>query len=157
MLEKYVKIWKKKSKQFWLTRSTTWSKLLAALCLCFAANVSADDFRHFNEWTSEEKSWVATNAVLSYVDYRQTMWMVKQKHPNGQWMYEEANPMFPKRVRSHQIGWAKVAAMGLQYYAVGKYGFADSRVKWSIIGNTVLQGAVVAHNHSIGVSVSVTF
>lgn len=134
------------------------SKILAVLCLCLAANtVSADEFRHFGDWTTEEKAWMSANVALNYVDYQQTMWMVKQKYPNGQWMYEEANPMFPKRVRSHQIGWAKVISLGVQYYVVGKYGFEDSKVKWSIIGTTITQGAVVAHNHSIGVKISVAF
>lgn len=126
--------------------------------MCLAANtVSADEFRHFSDWTKEEQAWFAGNTALSYIDYEQTMWMVKQKYPDGQWMYEEANPMFPKRVRSHQIGLAKLASLGLNYYMIGEFGFENKYVKWSLVASTIGQGAVVAHNHKIGVNVSVAF
>ena len=132
------------------------SKLLAVLCLCLAANANAE-FRHFGDWTTEEKAWFGTYTALSYIDYKQTMWMVKQKYPNGEWMYYEANPMFPERVRSHQIGSAKLAGLALQYWLVGEYGFKEKPVKWGLMFNTITQGAVVVHNHHIGINISVAF
>lgn len=152
-----MKTWKRKSKQHWQTHLTTLSKTIAVLALCFAANVHADGFRHYSDWTTEEKAWFTGHAALSYVDYKQTMWMVKQKTPDGLWMYEESNPMFPKRVRSHQIGTAKLIGLALNYWVIGKYSFNHKPTKYATMANAIGLGIVVVNNHNIGISVSVTF
>lgn len=133
-------------------------RLIAVLCLCLAANIAhAGNFRHFSDWTTEEQAWFTASNVVNYIDYKQTMWAQKQKYPNGQWVYEEINPMFPKRVRSHQIGSVKLVNLMLQYYLIGKYGFDDGYVKWGVIVNTAATTAVVAHNHELGIKVSIAF
>lgn len=134
------------------------NKLLAALIMLLVSSAaSASEFRHFSDWTTEEKMWFSSYSLLSYVDYKQTTWMLNQTNHVGEYTYEEKNPFLPKRVKNHQLAAAKVTSMMFQYWIVGKYGFEKETVKWGLIFNTVSQGAVVVRNHSIGININVAF
>ena len=133
------------------------SKLLAALCLCLAADTAIAEFRHFSDWTTEEKAWFTTYAASSYIDYRQTSWALNQRDVNGKYLFEEANPLLGKRPSSGKIAAFKLLGVAGLYYGIGEMGFSDKEFAWAAKAAVLVQAGVVVHNDSIGVSINVAF
>ena len=115
---------------------------------------SAGDFRHFSEWTPEQKAEFFAFAGVSYVDYAQTTWAMKQRDANGNRLYYELNPILGKHPSKESVALLSVVAAGYYYYLIG----SDSiNPNYSIMGRTAMfsiKVAAVLHNDSIGISVS---
>lgn len=134
------------------------SKILAALCLCLAANtVNADEFKHFGDWATEEKAWFLAYTLSSYVDYRQTVYATNLRDEYGNYIYYEKNPLFGNRPNKGKVLALKFLAGAYMYHDIGKWSFKNKRTRYTVIAATALQAAVVVHNDSVGVSLEAVF
>lgn len=128
------------------------SKLVGLLFLILACFSTAGEMRHFGDWTKKEQLLLSGYIAAAYIDHKQTQWAMN----NPCECYKEANSLVygnsPSKDKSLLINGIVIAGM---YYMVGKYP-PDAMNTSLIIGNVGRWG-VVAHNDSIGVSVSVAF
>lgn len=133
------------------------SKLLAVLCLCLAANNANAEFRHFGDWTAEEKAWFTAYTASSYIDYRQTLWASNQRGVNGEYLFEEANPLLGKRPSKGKVAAFKLLGVAGLYYGIGEMGFSDKGFAWAARAAVLLQVGVVVHNDRIGAEFKIVF
>ena len=133
------------------------SKLLAVLCLCLTADTAIAEFRHFGDWTTEEKAWFTTYAASSYIDYRQTSWALNKRGVNGEYLFEEANPLLGKRPNSSKVAAFKLLGVAGLYYGIGEMGFSNKEFAWAARAAVLLQVGVVIHNDSIGAEFKIAF
>ena len=132
------------------------NKLLAALILLLVSSTAAASaFRHFDEWTTEEKAWFAAYGLSSYVDYKQTMHATSLRNADGSYVYEERNPLLGTRPTEAKVLGLKLLAGAYLYHNIGKWGFETKRTKRTTIAVTMMQVAVVVHNDSLGVGFNV--
>ena len=124
-------------------------KLLIILCLI--ANPAQAEFRHFNEWTKEEKALYTGYNLISYIDYSQT----KSALSDPCNCYTEANPIFGKNPHSDTILAVNVLASAYVYYSVGSRLPNNFNKTMAVV--TGVRTAIVIHNDQIGVSWSVGF
>jgi hypothetical protein len=132
-------------------------QILFLLLLFVSTSVSAGNFRHFGEWSKEEQAWFAGLSALHYIDYKQTMHGINIKDEYGNYVYEEANPLYGERPSSQAVVLSKLGALGIAYWSTGKYSFKNKEIKTAIIGVTLVQAGVILHNHQVGVNIKVAF
>ena len=131
------------------TLKKNFKKLLIILCL--TPSVSHAEFRHFNDWTKEEKALYTGYNLISYIDYSQT----KSALSDLCNCYIEANPIFGKNPDSDTILAANVLASAYVYYSVGSRLPNNFNKTMAVV--TGVRTAIVIHNDQIGVSWSVGF
>lgn len=120
----------------------------------FSSMANAGEFRHFSEWSSEQKAEFLAFTGVSYIDYAQTTWAMKQRDANGNRIYYELNPILGKHPSKESIALLSVVAVGCYYYLMGNDSMSPN---YSIMGRTAMfsiKVAAVLHNDSVGVSVS---
>lgn len=113
--------------------------------------VSADEFRHFGDWTTKEKSLYTAYNVLSYVDYQQTI--AALKHPCG--CYREANPLFGGHPSKDKLILTHAAVAGILYWSIGKN--PQDRLNDTMMAGIAVRSYVVYHNNEVGLSWKVAF
>lgn len=122
--------------------------------MMFSSMANAGEFRHFSEWTPEQKAEFLLFTGVSYIDYSQTTWAMKQKDTDGNRIYYELNPILGKHPSNESVALLSVIAVGYYYYLIG----IDSVDKnSSIMGRTAMfsiKVAAVLHNDSVGISFS---
>lgn len=131
------------------TLKKDFKKLLIILCL--TPSVSHAEFRHFNDWTEEEKALYTGYNLISYIDYSQT----KSALSDSCNCYTEANPIFGKNPHSDTVLAANVLASAYFYYGVGSRLPNNFNKSMAIV--TGVRTAIVIHNDQVGVSWSVGF
>jgi hypothetical protein len=112
--------------------------LIALMLLCSPV--------HAKDWSTTEKTLFATYLTLSAYDAAQS-WHV-WTDPR----FEEQNPLF--KSRTHMIVGKTLVAAGT-YWVVDKMPRGQGVLPLIIM--VIVQGAVVAHNESIGAGVSISF
>lgn len=115
-------------------------------------SVASAEFRHIDDWTKWQKVEFATYTALTYIDYRQTTWAVKQKHPNGTYLFDEVNPILGKRPDNIDVAVLLLASVATYYYLVGKSGenpVASASARSIMMTARV---AIILHNDSVGVN-----
>lgn len=123
----------------------------------FSNNVFAEEFRHFSEWTAEQKAEFAAFFAISYVDYKQTTWALQQKDSTGSRYFHEVNPILGKYPSDQSVAILSLLGVGYYYYLVGN---DSKRPEFSVMGRTAMFSTkmlVILHNDSIGVSISKTW
>ena len=106
------------------------------------------EFRHFNDWTANEKRLFLAYHTVAYIDHRQTRVGLR----NG---FVEKNPLYgtnPHRDKSIAIN---MLISGGMYWMIGK--FEPDDTTGLILGGIISRTAVIYHNDSIGVSWKVAF
>ena len=124
-------------------------KYLVLLFLLFCGTAHAGEFRHFSEWTPEQKAEFLLFSGVSYIDYTQTIWAVKQKG-----LYYEINPILGKYPSNESVALLSVAGIAYYYFLIGN---TEKSPFFSISGRTAMfsvKVAAILHNDSIGISVS---
>ena len=101
---------------------------------------------HAKDWTTGEKALFSTYLTLSAYDAAQS-WHI-WTDPN----YSEQNPFF--KSRTHMIVGKTLVAAGT-YWVVDKMPRGQGYLP--LIVMTIVQGVVVMHNDSIGLSVDISF
>lgn len=115
---------------------------------------NAGEFRHFLEWNPEQKAEFLAFTGVSYIDYAQTTWAMKQKDANANRIYYELNPILGKHPSNESAAALSLVAVGYYYYLIGN---ESNYPNFSIMGRTAMfsiKVAAVLHNDSIGISVS---
>lgn len=115
---------------------------------------NAGEFRHFSEWTPEQKAEFIAFTGVSYVDYAQTTWAMKQKDVYGNYKFYEVNPVLGKRPSNESVAALSVLVVGYYYYLIG---IETENPNFSLVGRTSMfsiKVVAVLHNDSIGISVS---
>ena len=134
-MKNFVKHFKKLSIILWLIPSTAYA-----------------EFRHFNNWTTEEKALYTGYATVAYIDHRQT----QSGLGNPCECYYEKNDAlygrYPHRDKSAAINFAILAGI---YYAVGSR--KEDSTNWFLFGLTAGRAAVVVQNDRIGIDWRVAF
>jgi len=121
-------------------------KKLLALLLLFSSPAMAE-FRHFNEWSTKEKSLFLAYNTAAYIDHRQTRVALR----NG---YTEMNPIYGQAHRDKSVA-INLLISGTVYYLVGSY--KEDSLNTSLGALALARTAVVIHNDSVGVSWRVAF
>ena len=132
-------------------------RAIILLLLLVGSPAIGDEFRHYSQWTDEERAWFTTYAVASYIDYRQTAWALRQTGPSGQYLYSEANPILGRRPSSDSTAALKLGVLAAQYYSMGRLGFERENFRWGFKAATVVQVAVVINNDQLGISFTRAF
>jgi hypothetical protein len=128
-----------------------------ALLLIIPSLSHSSSFRNFSDWTEEEKRAYLINQALHYIDYKQTVWAMRQVDENGNPLFVEANPAWGPRITKSTAMKVKVASAGLMYWVIGRYGFENPIAKRYVYGSMIVQTAVVVNNHSVGANIKVAF
>ena len=121
--------------------------LILLLCLLSSYCHASDE----NHWSTQDKTQFATYTALSVIDYSQTSWAMKQKDSEGNYLYEEKNPLLGNRPSDEKIAIAQLLGIGVMYYDIEHYGDKHRKLRWVIIA---IKTAVVIHNNSVGLTVS---
>lgn len=128
--------------------------LLLLVIMLFPSMASAGEFRHFSQWTNEQKAEFFAYSAISYVDYKQTTWALRQRDYAGNRYFYEINPILGKYPSDRSVAILALVGVSYYYYLIGN----DSRYpKFSLMGRTAMFSAktvVILHNDSIGVSIS---
>ena len=123
------------------------------MLLC-CGTAQTGEFRHFSDWTNKEKAEFLVYTGLTYTDYRQTTWAIKQKNSDWNFKFVELNPILGKRPSNESVGALLAAGAIWYYYLIGK----DTEPFDTNDGARVIfmsvRIAAVAHNDMIGISVS---
>lgn len=128
-------------------------KKLLLLFLFLASPVYAD-FRHFNDWSKEEKALYLTNATLSYIDTKQTIYALE--HKCG--CYAEGNSfIYGSDPHPDKVILINLATNGLIYFAIGNSKQLSRFEKNAFWVVNAIRFSVVQHNSSIGISWRVAF
>ena len=133
-MKNFVKHFKKLSIILWLIPSTAYA-----------------EFRHFNNWTTEEKALYTGYATVAYIDHRQTRAALSDPCE----CYQEANPLYGSNPHKDKSIAINAAVLGLIYYGVGASKEDDFNP--FLLGGLLGRTAVVIHNDSVGVSWRVAF
>jgi hypothetical protein len=124
--------------------------------LLVSPSIESREFKHFNDWSKQEKIEFMIYTGLSFIDYQQTEWAMEQKDANGKFLYKESNPLSTfftgKRPNNEEIIMAQLVGLS-SYYLLIAMG-CDKKIRHSLMGMKV---GVVAHNESIGISVTKVF
>ena len=124
-------------------------KLIALFFLLFCGTAHAGEFRHFSEWTPEQKAEFLLFSGVSYIDYAQTTSAVKQRD-----LYYEINPILGKYPSSESVAILTVVSIAYYYFLIGN---SEKYTNLSVAGRTAMFSTkvfAVWHNDSIGISVS---
>lgn len=121
--------------------------------LLVCGTAQAGEFRHFSDWTNKERAEFLVYAGLTYTDYRQTTWALKQKNSDGDFKFVELNPILGKRPSNGSVGALLTVSAICYYYLIGKDSNPHDTNKARVIFMS-LRIAAVAHNDMIGISVS---
>lgn len=119
-------------------------------------SVANAEFRHFNEWTNAEKTELAVYASLSYIDYRQTSWAMKQRNESGNYMFIEMNPLYGERPSDEKLMVGQLIGLVGYYWFIGN----SNNLPQYHFAKGILLGAklsVVIHHENIGISLSRAF
>lgn len=108
------------------------------------------EFRHFDDWSSKEKSLFLGYSTIAYIDHRQTRAALAD--PCN--CYTESNPVYGNAHRDKSIA-INFAVLGAMYWAVGSV--PEDKVNYALLGATLARTAVVIHNDSIGISWKAAF
>jgi len=114
-------------------------------------SVASAEFRHIDDWTKWEKAEFATYTALTYIDYRQTTWAVKQTYPDGRHVFNEANPLLGERPEDVEVTLLLLLGIGTYYYLIGS---SHKDPISSVSARSIMMTARVAiilHNDNIGV------
>jgi hypothetical protein len=131
--------------------------LIFIFMLLFCEVAQTGEFRHFSDWTNKERAEFLVYAGLTYTDYRQTTWAIKQRKSDGNFQFVELNPVLGKRPSNESVGALLAVGAIWYYYLIGKDTEPfDTNDKARVIFMSV-RIAAVAHNHMIGISVSKTW
>ena len=106
------------------------------------------EFRHFNDWTANEKRLFLAYHTIAYIDHRQTRVGLR----NG---FVEKNPLYgtdPHRDKSIAIN---MLFSGGMYWMIGQ--FEPDDTTGIMLGAIISRTAVIYHNDSLGVSWKVAF
>lgn len=115
--------------------------LLVGLCILSA---KADD------WKTTDKVLFGTYLAASAIDAAQTIHALDQRHPNGQPMFREVNPLYGEQPSDGRIILTKLIGAGVIYLIADRVPSARRTTLWLV---NALQIGVVAHNASIGMKV----
>jgi hypothetical protein len=121
-------------------------KLSIILCLIPSSYAHAE-FRHFNEWSTKEKSLFLAYNTAAYIDHRQTRVGLR----NG---YREMNPLYGHAHRDKSAA-INLLISGTAYYLVGSY--EEDALQYPLLALALSRTAVVVHNDSVGISWRVAF
>lgn len=128
-------------------------KLLFLLFIIFFSNAAWGEGRSFSEWTPREKTEFFAYAALSYIDYRQTSWAMKQRTPSGEKSYREMNPLFGSNPSNSTLAAGMGVGVAIFYYLIASSDNEETyRTTRAVLLTTRV--AVVMHNDSLGVSIS---
>ena len=113
---------------------------------------AGDEFRHFNDWSKQEKLAFTSFVALQAIDIKQTAWGLKQKRENGTWMYKEANPLYGNRPSTGKVLAIQAIATLGTYYVLGK---APKKARRRFYMAMIpLKLAVIVRNNHIGLTFS---
>ena len=112
----------------------------------------ADEFRHFNDWSKQEKLAFTSFVALQAIDIKQTVWGLKQKRENGTWMFREANPVYGARPSTGKVVAIQAIATLGTYYVLGKAP-KKARRKFFMVMIPIKLAVIVRNNH-IGLTFS---
>ena len=122
--------------------------------IALSSMANAGEFRHFSDWTPEKKAEVLLYTGISYVDYSQTTWAMRQNDRQNGVHYRELNPILGSYPSNESIALLSLLSVGYYYYLVGN----DSKYpKLSIAGRSAMFSVkivAITYNNSIGISVS---
>lgn len=121
-------------------------KKFLALLLLFSSPAMAE-FRHFNEWSTKEKSLFLAYNTAAYIDHRQTRVGLR----NG---YTEMNPLYGDAHRDKSAA-INFLISGTVYYLVGSY--EEDVLQYPLLALALSRTAVVVRNDSVGISWRVAF
>jgi hypothetical protein len=125
-------------------------KALAIACLLFSQQTLAE-FRHWDEWTKDEKTSFLAYSTVAYIDHRQTQWALD--HPSGRW--HESNPIYGNNHSRDKSLLINALVLGTVYYYVGKQPpDTNLYLTWGI---TMSRAAAVYHNQKLGIHWTVAF
>ena len=113
---------------------------------------AGDEFRHFNDWSKQEKLAFTSFVALQAMDIKQTVWGLKQKTPDGEWMFREANPVYGNRPSTGKVVAIQAIATIGTYYLLGKTPKKTRRRFYMAM--IPIKLAVVARNNHIGIKFS---
>ena len=122
--------------------------------LLFCGVAQTGEFRHFSDWTNKERAEFLVYAGLTYTDYRQTTWAIKQKNSDGNFKFVELNPILGKRPSNESVGALLTVGAIWYYYLMGKDTKPHDTTDKARIIFMSIRIAAVAHNDMIGISVS---
>ena len=128
--------------------------LAAILCVSgfLDGNIAGDEFRHFSDWSKSEKLAFTSFVALQAIDIKQTVWGLKQKTPNGGWMFREANPVYGDRPSTGKVVAIQAIVTLGTYYVLGK---APKKAKRRFFMVMIpMKLAVIARNNHIGLTFS---
>lgn len=135
-------------------------KVLFLSFFLFPISAYSNDFRHYNEWTKEEKIEFITFTAVAYADYRMTEWALEQRNPNGTYVYYEANPFLGRRPNDTKLMAYQLVSIACYYYLVGyhydspKTQKTIEKIRYFAMGARI---GVLVHNDSIGIQFSKAF
>ncbi|MDC3266403.1 hypothetical protein OAU13_00590 [bacterium] len=87
------------------------------LIIILSTNSNAGEFRHWTDWSNEEKLEYAAFTLINYTDFAQTSLCVKQKVWTG---CHEENPVFGQYPSDAKLAIGFTASQILYYYLMGK-------------------------------------
>ena len=112
----------------------------------------ADEFRHFDDWSKQEKLAFTSFVALQAIDIKQTVWGLKQKTPDGRWMFREANPVYGARPSTGKVLAIQAIATLSTYYLLGTTSKKTRRRFYMAM--IPIKLAVIARNSHIGIKFS---
>ena len=124
-------------------------KFIIFFMILFCNSAYAGEFRHFSEWTPEQKAEFLLFSGVSYIDYAQTTSAVKQRD-----LYYEINPILGKYPSNESVAILTIVSIAYYYTLIG---YSEKYPNISIAGRTAMVSTkvfAVWHNDSIGISVS---
>ena len=115
-----------------------------------------DEFKHFNEWNTEQKVVFSSFVGASIIDYKMTEYALSKKGLDGEYLYYEANPLLGKRPSDLQLGVAQLIGIGSFYYFIGKSPDNEltKAITYGILG---IRLGVIIHNDSVGIGFNKVF
>jgi len=121
------------------------------IILCLIANPAQAEFRHFNNWADSEKRAFLLYSALSYIDYSQTKYALKD--PCN--CYVEGNPLWGKTPHPDKMLLGNILISGLVYTTIGKG--EPEHFNSMLVAGSVLRASVIYHNQKVGIHWSVAF
>lgn len=123
--------------------------ILSLLCLLMTNLGFAGEFRHWSDWTTEEKLEYSAYTLLNYTDFSQTELCVSQ-YPKC----KEANPFLgSSKPNDATLVAAFILSQASYYYLIGMSGI-DSDAKKSRPFLFALKIGIVISNDSQGIKIS---
>lgn len=117
-----------------------------SIILCLIPSPALAEFRHFDDWSTEEKLWFTGYQAAAWVDYSQTKWALT--HPCE--CFYEQNPLYGRYPHPDKILLGNVLAAVGTYWYVGSN--QENEKLLFLQGATAFRAAVVIHNDSVGIS-----